>query len=80
MTESIIPQSNSNLNTQFSWNRKGNLDYFSPDKNTYIWVTGNGKLPCVNSLQLDYVENKLGYIPQLKGKTLAEGFYSKKVK
>ncbi len=79
-TQSIIPQSNSNLNTQYSLNSKGNLDYFSPDENTYIWVTGNGKLPCVNSQQIDYIENKLGYIPQLKGKTLAEGFYSKKVK
>ena len=80
MTQSLIPQSNSNLNAEFSWNRNGNLDYFSPDENTYIWVTGNGKLPCVNSQQIDYIENKLGYIPQLKGKTLAKGFYSKKVK
>ncbi len=79
-TQSIIPQSNSNLNTQYSLNSKGNLDYFSPGENTYIWVTGNGKLPCVNSQQIDYIEQKLGYIPQLKGKTLAEGFYSKKVK
>ena len=54
--------------------------YNSPDENTYIWVTGDGNLPCVNSKQIEYFEKNLDYIPQLCGATLADGFYSKKVK
>ena len=54
--------------------------YNSPDENTYIWATGDGNLPCVNSKQIEYFEKNLDYIPQLRGATLSDGFYSKKVK
>jgi len=79
LSQIVIPKSNSNLRTTFSKKTKGNLQYNSPDENSYIWVTGDGKLPCVNKKQVEYFERKLGYIPQLNGPTLAEGFCSKKV-
>jgi hypothetical protein len=79
-TQFVYPKSNSNLKTTFSSKSIGNLKYFSPDAETYIWATGDGKLPCVNSQQVEYFKTKLGYIPQLNGKTLHDGFYSKKIK
>ena len=80
LSQIAIPKSNSNLRTVFSAKNNGNLMYNSPDENTYIWVTGDGNLPCVNSKQIEYFEKNLDYIPQLCGATLADGFYSKKVK
>ena len=79
LAQMVSPKSNSNLRTTFSRKTKGNLQYNSPEKHSYIWVTGDDKLPSVNEQQVDYFERKLGYIPQLNGPTLAEGFYSKKV-
>jgi hypothetical protein len=79
LSQIVIPKSNSNLRATFSKNTKGNLHYYSPDEHSYIWVTGDGELPCVNSKQIEYFDKKLGYYPQLRGTTLAEGFYSKKV-
>lgn len=79
LSQIVIPKSNSNLRATFSKNTKGNLQYYSPDEHSYIWVTGDGKLPCVNRKQIDYFEMKIGYIPQMNGPTLAEGFCSKKV-
>jgi hypothetical protein len=80
LSQIAIPKSNSNLRTVFSAKNNGNLMYNSPDENTYIWATGDGNLPCVNSKQIEYFEKNLDYIPQLCGATLADGFYSKKVK
>jgi len=74
----VIPKSNSNLRATFSKKTKGNLYYNSPDEHSYIWVNGDGNLPCVNIKQIEYFEEKLGYYPQLRGAALAEGFYSKK--
>lgn len=78
LSQIVIPKSNSNLRATFSKKSKGNLQYNSPDEQSYIWVTGDGKLPCVNSKQIEYFHEKLGYYPQLRGATLSEGFYSKK--
>ena len=77
LSQIVLPKSNSNLQATFSKKTKGNLQYNSPDEHSYIWVTGSGNLPCVNSKQIEYFEEKLGYYPQLRGTTLAEGFYSK---
>lgn len=79
LSQLVLPQQNSNLRAAFSTKSKSNLKYNSPDEHSYIWVTGDGKLPCVNTRQIEYFEKNLGYIPQLRGATLANGFYSKKV-
>ena len=79
LSQIVIPKSNSNLRATFSKKTKDNLQYYSPDEHSYIWVTGDGKLPCVNSKQIEYFEKKLGYYPQLRGDRFSEGFYSKKI-
>ena len=79
LSQIVIPKSNCNLRATFSKKTKGNLQYYSPDEHSYIWVTGDGKLPCVNSKQIEYFEKKLGYYPQLRGDSFSEGFYSKKI-
>jgi hypothetical protein len=76
----IFPCSNSNLKATYSYKKIGNLSYSSPDKETYIWVTGDGNLPCLNTKQLEYLRTKLGYLPQQRSANLKDGFYSMPVK
>lgn len=75
----FIPYDNSNLNTDYQFCRISNLEYYSPDKKTLIWATGNGKLPCLNKKQALYFKKKYGYIPQKRTNDLKDGFYSKNI-
>lgn len=79
MENALIPSKNSNLNTKYTKTQIGKFDYFSPDKKTFFWATGDGSLPCVNKKQLLYFKNKLGYIPQKRTANIKDGFYSKKI-
>lgn len=79
LTQLLYPNPNSNLNTSFSQETEGNLRYNSPAKGTYIWATGDGELPCINAEQVNFFETQFEYIPQRRGPTLANGFYSKKI-
>lgn len=54
----------------------GNLLYYSPDYNFFFYGTANGPLPCVNKVQLEHLKKKLGIVPQLRGASVKEGFYS----
>jgi hypothetical protein len=72
----IFPSKNSNIHTTYHKAKIGSLSYFSPDSKTYIWVTGDGNLPCINTKQVEYFKRKLGYIPQLRTSNLKDGFYS----
>ncbi len=72
----IFPCKNSNVSSAHIHSKVGNLSYYTPNKKTYIWVTGNGDLPCVNTKQLEYLKKKLGYIPQQRTTNVKEGFYS----
>ena len=74
----LFPAENSQLKTHFHQTKTGNIRYYSPDSSTYIWATGNGKLPCVSDTQIKYLKNKTGYIPQLRTDLLKDGFYSQK--
>ena len=76
LENSIFPSKNSNVNTTYHKAKIDNLSYFSPNSKTYIWVTGDGNLPCVNTKQVEYFKRKLGYIPQLRTTNLKDGFYS----
>lgn len=79
LTEKLFfPYQNSNLNTQYQIYKTGNLEYYSPDIKAVLWITGNGKLPCVNKKQLLFFKRKYGYIPQMRTSDLKDGFYSKK--
>ena len=75
----IFPSKNSNINTSYHKAKIDNLSYFSPDSKTYIWVTGNGNLPCVNEVQLKYFEQGFFYIPQQRSTDLKDGFYAQKI-
>lgn len=76
----VFPYRNSKLKTTFHKVKNGNLTYFSPDAKTFFWANGNGKLPCVNSTQIDYFGARFHYIPQLRTNNLKDGFYAKKWK
>ncbi len=77
--EIVFPHPNSKLSNHFYKHKIGNLEYNSPDKNSYFWTNGNGKLPCVNSQQINYFKANFHYMPQMRTPSLKDGFYSKKV-
>lgn len=76
----IYPQPNTKEKHDYTKIIKGNLEYQSPSKAKLFWITGNGNLPCVNEEQLDYFETHFHVVPQVRGKTLGEGFYAQKTK
>jgi hypothetical protein len=76
----LYPAANSQLRARFHSTKMGNLKYYSPDSSTYIWATGNGKLPCVSDTQIKYLKIKTGFVPQLRTRLLKDGFYSQKCK
>jgi len=59
--------------------RTGNLNYYSPVKAAYLYGSHDGPLPCVNERMIEQFRNKYGVVPQLRGSTISDGFYSKKI-
>lgn len=57
---------------------KGNLPYFSPEKNFFMFGTSNGDLPCVNETYIDYFETFYNVYPQMRSKDIEDGFFSKR--
>jgi hypothetical protein len=43
----------------------------------FFWANGDGNLPCVNQEQINYFEQTLGVVPQMRGADLSDGFYTK---
>jgi hypothetical protein len=75
----VIPEKTSKYaNVTFEKIKNGNMEYYSPQQNFFFYGTANGPLPCVNKIQLDYFEKKMGIKPQLRGTSLKDGFYSLK--
>ena len=79
VSNTIFPHQNSKLGNQYELVQKGNLIYYSPQGNPFFWATGDGNLPCVNKLQINYNENYFSVIPQMRTQNLSDGFYSKKI-
>lgn len=75
----VIPEPNSKWNPEFKGGSVGNMRYHSPIDTSFFWVTGNGELPCVNSIQLDYFQKGFFYIPQQRSIDLNDGFYAQQV-
>jgi len=75
----VFPHSNSKSETVFETVENGNLKYHSPIENNFFWGNGDGDLPCVNKVQVDYFQNYYHYRPQQRGNTLKDGFYSQPV-
>jgi len=79
VNEIVFPHSNSKLKTSFYKMKIGNLEFNSPDENSYFWTNGDGKLPCVNAQQIEYFKTYFHYVPQLRTQNIKDGFYSKKL-
>ncbi|GEP51207.1 hypothetical protein FNO01nite_18790 [Flavobacterium noncentrifugens] len=75
----VFPHSNSKSGTAFETVENGNLKYHSPIENSFFWGDGDGDLPCVNKVQVDYFQNYYHYRPQQRGNSLKAGFYSQPV-
>ncbi len=73
----IFPHANSKLQTTYETVQNGNLKYYSPTQNSFFWANGNGNLPCINKEQINYFEQTLGVVPQMRGDGLDDGFYTK---
>lgn len=74
-----IPEPNTRWSQEFKGSGVGNMIYHTPVDGSFFWVTGNGALPCVNKLQVDYFEQGFFYIPQQRSIDLNDGFYAQKV-
>ncbi len=64
---------------QYISKKEGNLNYFSPQQSSIIYQTSDGSLPCVNEKQIQWFKKKYRVVPQLRGNTLSNGFYSKTI-
>lgn len=65
-----------NPQMQFTKKHEGNLNYYSPKENFFFYGTADGPLPCVNKVQLERFRHKYGVMPQIRGQSLQDGFYS----
>ena len=74
----LVPSNNSKTDTVYIPKKSYKLNYYSP-QDAYFWVSGNGKLPCVNEKQLEYFKNNFQTVPQMRTHNLKDGFYSKKI-
>lgn len=75
----LIPEPNSKWNPEYAGSSVGNMIYQTPVDGSFFWVTGNGKLPCVNEVQVVYFEQGFLYIPQQRSIDLNDGFYAQKI-
>lgn len=75
----IFPAENSKTENKYIQEQQGSLIYYSQDNSSIFWITGDAPLPAVSREQLEYIKERYGYIPQLRGKSLNDGFYSKRV-
>jgi hypothetical protein len=74
----VLPKKNSKYaEIEFEKIKEGNLEYNSPKENFFFYGTANGKLPCVNKVQIDYLKKKYHFKPQLRTSNFGDGFYSK---
>jgi hypothetical protein len=75
----IIPEPNSRWSPEYRGGSVGNMHYHSPIDTSFFWVTANGKLPCINTAQLDYFQKGFFIIPQQRSIELSDGFYAQKI-
>ncbi|HEX8269005.1 MAG TPA: hypothetical protein VF581_03860 [Flavobacterium sp.] len=73
----LFPLENSKSDNEFKAVTTGNLQYYSPLNTEFLWQTGNGPLPCVNKLQIDFFELYFAVTPQLRTGNISDGFYAK---
>lgn len=74
----VFPHKNTKYDTPFETIKNGNLTYHSPLKNDFFWASGDGDLPTVNKVQIEYFEKYFQITPQLRTQNIKDGFYAKK--
>jgi hypothetical protein len=75
----LLPEKNTKyVDLKYEKIINGNLIYNSPIENFFFYGTANGNLPCVNKVQIKFIEKKYHYTPQMRTSYLGDGFYSKK--
>ena len=76
----FIPEKSSKYSDiKFEKIKDGNLEYNSPKENFFFYGTGDGNLPCVNQVQIDYFKKYYFILPQQRTFDLKDGFYSKNI-
>ena len=75
----IIPEPNTKWQGEFKKTSIGNMSYHSPKDMSYFWLTGNGELPCVSGVQLEYFQQGFSFIPQQRSMDMKDGFFAQKV-
>ena len=76
----LVPAANSKYDKmKFETIKNENLTYYSPCDNFFFYGTADGKLPCVNKVQIDYFEKYYFIKPQMLTHNLKDGFYSKTI-
>ena len=76
----LVPAANSKYDKmKFEIIKNENLTYYSPCENFFFYGTADGKLPCVNKVQIDYFEKYYFIKPQMLTNNLKDGFYSKTI-
>lgn len=77
----LVPEPNSKYDyLKFEKIKNGNLEYYSPTENFFFFGTANGELPCVNKVQIEYLEKYYFVKPQMRTNKLKDGFYCKIIK
>lgn len=72
----VTPEKNSNINSRFTKEKIFNFEFHNPNNDTFLWTTGNGKLPCINKKQVNYFKYKYNITPTQLGKKTSEGYKS----
>lgn len=75
----IFPHKNSKYSESFEVIQLKNTQINLSKEIDFFWGTGNLPLPALNKEQLDFFKVHFKVIPQQRGESLKDGFYSKKV-
>ena len=73
----IEPHNNSKYSEAFNPLIIENMTINTPTEIGFFWATGNIPLPALNEQQYDYFKAYFNVVPQQRGETLKDGFYSK---
>ena len=73
----LIPHKNSQYEYKYKEITEGNFKYNSP-VNTHLWLTGDGQLPAVNQLMVNFFKEEIQLRPQLRSERIKDGFISLK--